>query len=224
MRLLASPNISSRRAVYRQYDHQVGNDTVTGPGGDAALVRVRGSGALALTTDGNGRYCALDPRLGAKIALCEAARNVVAVGATPIGVTNCLNFANPERPDVYWQLREAIEGLAEACEALGVPVVSGNVSLYNDTSGVGIIPTPVIGMVGHLEDLERRVVSGFVAPGDDVMVAGAAGRAGARWQRVPTGRVRPPVRIAAAARLGPGVAPPGLRTRGREIRPAALGP
>jgi phosphoribosylformylglycinamidine synthase II len=190
LKLLHSPNIGSRRPVFRRYDHQVGDDTVLPPGGDAALVRVRGTrGAIALSTDGNARFAALDPRRGAAIAVCEAARNVVATGATPLAVTNCLNFGNPEKPEVFWQLREAIEGIAEACRALDTPVVSGNVSLYNDTNGVSIDPTAVIGMVGHLDDVERRVGAGFAADGDVVAQVGpiTAELGGSEYQRLASG-------------------------------------
>jgi phosphoribosylformylglycinamidine synthase subunit PurL len=173
LRLLAVPNIGSRRPIYRRYDHQVGDDTVIGPGGDAALIRVDGTNtALALSTDGNGRYCARDPRVGAQIAVCEAARNVVATGAAPLAITNCLNFGNPEKPEIYWQLAQAIDGISGACKALDIPVVSGNVSLYNDTSGVSIDPTPVIGMVGKLEDLGNRLGYAFTDAGDEVAVIG----------------------------------------------------
>jgi phosphoribosylformylglycinamidine synthase len=190
LRLLSSPNVGSRRPIFRRYDHQVGDDSVVLPGGDAALLRVRNTaGAIALTTDGNARYAALDPRRGAAIAVCEAARNVVAVGAAPIGVTNCLNFGNPEKPEVFWQLAEAVEGMREACLALGVPVVSGNVSLYNDTEGVSIDPTAVIGMVGHLEDLEKRCSAGFAADGDAVLLVGPVGAelGGSEYQRLAHG-------------------------------------
>jgi phosphoribosylformylglycinamidine synthase II len=176
LRLLASPNIGSRRAIFRRYDHQVGDATVIAPGGDAALVRIpASSAALALSTDGNSRYTARDARQGAIIAVCEAARNVSATGATPIALTNCLNFGNPERPAVYAQLRSAIEGIAEACRALAVPVVSGNVSLYNDTGGQGIDPTVVIGMVGLLDDVEKRCTAGFRNDGDVIVLAGPPG-------------------------------------------------
>jgi phosphoribosylformylglycinamidine synthase len=188
--LLHSPNIGSRRPVFRRYDHQVGDDTIIPPGGDAALVRVRGTdGAIALSTDGNARFAALDPRRGAAIAVCEAARNVVATGATPLAVTNCLNFGNPEKPEVFWQLQEAIEGIAEACRALEVPVVSGNVSLYNDTNGVSIDPTAVIGMVGHLDDLSRRGGAGFAGDGHVVALVGpvTAELGGSEYQRLATG-------------------------------------
>jgi len=190
LRLLASPNIGSRRPVFRRYDHQVGDDTVVAPGGDAAVLRVRGTRmGIALTTDGNARYGVLDPRRGAAIAVCEAARNLVATGAEPLGVTNCLNFGNPEKPEVFWQLAEAVEGIAEACEALGVPVVSGNVSLYNDTSGVSIDPTPVIGMVGRLADVARRRTPAFAADGDVISLVGPveASLGASEYQRLAEG-------------------------------------
>src|SRR5262249_52800499 len=127
LRLLGSPNLGSRRPIFRRYDHMVGDATVGPPGGDAAVLRLPGSRlGLALTTDGNGRYCRLDPYAGAQIAVVEAARNLVAVGARPLAVTDCLNFGSPDRPEVYWQLQRAVEGIAAACHALGVPVVSGN--------------------------------------------------------------------------------------------------
>ncbi len=190
LRLLQSPNVGSRRAIFRRYDHQVGDDTVILPGGDAALLRVRGTpGGIALSTDGNARYASLDPRRGAQIAVCEAARNVVAVGARPIALTNCLNFGNPEKPEVFWELGEAVEGLREACLALGVPVVSGNVSLYNDTEGTSIAPTVVIGMLGLLDDLERRVGAGFGEDGDAILLLGPVGMdlAGSEYQRIAEG-------------------------------------
>jgi phosphoribosylformylglycinamidine synthase II len=195
LRLLASPNIGSRRPIFRRYDHQVGDDTVVPPGGDAAVLRVRGTTlGLALTTDGNARYGVLDPRRGAAIAVCEAARNLVATGAEPLGATNCLNFGNPEKPEVFWQLREAVEGIAEACEALGVPVVSGNVSLYNDTSGVSIDPTPVIGMVGRLADVSRRLTPAFAATGHEVSLVGPleATLGASEYQRLASGTLAGP--------------------------------
>ncbi|MFN2568088.1 MAG: phosphoribosylformylglycinamidine synthase subunit PurL [Candidatus Dormibacteria bacterium] len=194
VRLLGSPNIGNRRPVYRRYDHQVGVDTVAGPGGDAAVVRVRGgAGALAFSVDGNARHVALDPRRGAAIAVCEAARNVVAVGARPLAVTNCLNFGNPDKPEVFWQLERAIEGIADACSALDIPVVSGNVSLYNDNQGRSIDPTPVIGMVGHLGDLGRLRGMAFRSPGDSVALVGPLGGSlgaelgGSEYQRLAHG-------------------------------------
>jgi phosphoribosylformylglycinamidine synthase len=171
--LIASPNLRSRRPIYRTFDHQVQDNTVFGPGFDAALLRVPGTNkGLALTTDGNPWYVALDPYEGTKAAVAEAARNIVCTGARPIAVTNCLNFGNPERPAVFGQLQESIRGLADACRALDLPVVSGNVSLYNETSERNIPPTPVIGMVGLLEDLSLRCPSGFQDDGDLVFLLG----------------------------------------------------
>jgi phosphoribosylformylglycinamidine synthase subunit PurL len=171
--LIASPNLRSRRPIYRTYDHQVQDNTVFGPGFDAALLRVPGTNkGLALTTDGNPWYVALDPYEGTRAAVAEAARNIVCTGARPIAVTNCLNFGNPERPAVFGQLQESVRGLADACRALELPVVSGNVSLYNETSARNIPPTPVIGMVGLLDDLSRRCPAGLQEDGDLVFLLG----------------------------------------------------
>src|SRR2546428_6610165 len=171
--LIASPNLRSRRPIYRTYDHQVQDNTVTGPGFDAALLRIPGTNkGLALTTDGNPWYVTLDPYEGTKAAVAEAARNIVCTGARPIAVTNCLNFGNPERPAIFGQLQESIRGLADACRALELPVVRGNVSLYNETSERNIPPTPVIGMVGLLDDLSLRCPSGFQEDGDLIFLLG----------------------------------------------------
>jgi phosphoribosylformylglycinamidine synthase II len=172
--LMGSPNLGSRRPIFRRYDHMVGGATVVPPGGDAAVLRVPGSRlGLAVTIDGNGRYCRLDPYAGGQIAVAEAARNLVATGARPLAVTDCLNFGSPERPEVFWQLQEAIDGISAACRALGVPVVSGNVSLYNESVGSGPIdPTPVIGMVGLLSDYDQRLDPAFKGDGDFVLVVG----------------------------------------------------
>ena len=176
MRLLAAPNIASREWVYRQYDHQVQTNTLATPGGDAAVLRIKESGkGLALATDGNGRYCYLDPYVGGMIAVAEACRNVSCTGAEPVALTDCLNFGNPERPDVYYQLEECIKGIARASEALDAPVVSGNVSLYNETQGVGIYPTPVIGAVGLLEDPGVHVGVAFQDSGDIDVLLGRSG-------------------------------------------------
>jgi phosphoribosylformylglycinamidine synthase len=154
----------------------VGASTVVAPGGDAAVLRIKGTRlGLAMTTDCNSRYCHLDPNLGAQLAVAEAARNIVATGARPMAVTDCLNFANPDRPEVFWELEETIAGLAQACRAFEVPVVSGNVSLYNDSGGdSGIHPTPVIGMVGLIEDYGRRLQAGFRNEGDFVLLIGSS--------------------------------------------------
>jgi phosphoribosylformylglycinamidine synthase subunit PurL len=171
--LLSSGNIASKNWVYRQYDHMVRTNTAILPGADAAVVRIKETRrALAMTLDGNGRYCAANPREGAKLIVAEAARNVVCVGARPIAITNCLNFASPERPEVMWAFSETIDGMAEACRALETPVVSGNVSFYNETEGRGILPTPVIGMVGLIEDVRRVVSPGFKKDGDVIALLG----------------------------------------------------
>jgi phosphoribosylformylglycinamidine (FGAM) synthase-like enzyme len=172
-RLLGSPGVASKEWVYRQYDHMVRTNTAILPGADAAVVRIKETRrALAMCLDGNGRYCAVDPRAGARLIVAEAARNVVCVGARPLAITNCLNFASPERPEVMWSFSEVIDGMAEACEALGTPVVSGNVSFYNETEGRGIHPTPVIGMVGLVEDVRRIVTQGFKREGDMIALVG----------------------------------------------------
>ena len=174
LRLLSSTNIASKEWVYRQYDHQVQTNTVAGPGADAAVLRVKGTmKGLALSTDGNGRLCYLDPFVGGMIAVAEACRNVSCTGAEPIALTDCLNFGNPENPETYYQLEQCILGMAEACRALNVPVISGNVSLYNETQGVGIYPTPIIGCLGLLEDVRANVGTGFQQPGDTIVLLGS---------------------------------------------------
>ena len=171
--LLASPNIASKRWIYRQYDHQVQTNTVVAPGGDAALLRVKGTDkGLAVATDGNGRYCYLDPYAGGMIAVAEACRNVSCTGATPIALTDCLNFGNPERPEIYYQLREAVTGMAEASRRFDAPVVSGNVSLYNETQGEGIYPTPVVGALGLTENISAHATAGLKDEGDVIVLLG----------------------------------------------------
>src|SRR6266496_2292489 len=173
LKLLASPNLASKEWVYRQYDHMVRTNTAVLPGADAAVVRIKETRrALAIALDGNGRYCARNPREGAKLVVAEAARNVVCVGAQPIAITNCLNFPSPERPEVMWSFSEVIDGMAEACKAFNTPVVSGNVSFYNETEGRGVLPTPVIGMVGLIEDGKRIIQPGFKNPGDFIALLG----------------------------------------------------
>ena len=172
-RLLSSPTIASKTWVHRQYDTMVRTNTVVGPGGDAAVIRVRGTQrALALKTDCNGRYVYLDPRQGARIAVCESARNVACTGARPMAVTNNLNFGNPRRPEVYFQLREAVAGMGEACRALGTPVTGGNVSLYNENPSGAVFPTPVIGMVGLIDSVAHITRSHFQRAGDAVVLLG----------------------------------------------------
>ena len=172
-RILSSPTVASKRWVYRQYDHMVRTNTTVLAGMGAAVVRVKGTTrALAMSVDGNGRYCYLDPRRGAMLAVAEAARNVACAGAQPIGATNCLNFGNPERPEIMWQFAEAVQGIGEACRALGVPITGGNVSLYNETDGRAIYPTPVLGVVGLIDDTSWTVARAFRGEGDAVLLLG----------------------------------------------------
>ena len=194
LRLLASPNVASKESVYRQYDYQVMTNTVVPPGGDAALLRIKGTRkAIALSTDGNGRYCHLDPYAGGAIAVAEAARNVACVGARAIAVTDCLNFGNPEKPEVYYQLEQCIKGMTEACNVFGIPVISGNVSLYNETMGEPIYPTPVAGVLGLLEDVSLACRMGFQEAGDEALLLGtppsADGLAGSECLEVVHGTV-----------------------------------
>ncbi len=171
--LLDSPNIASKEWVYRQYDYFVRSNTVVGPGFDAAVIRIKGTEkGLGLTVDGNGRYCYLDPYVGGILAVAEAARNLACVGARPVGLTDCLNFGSPERPDVMWQFSQVIQGMRDGCNVLGVPVVSGNVSFYNETSGAPIYPTPTVAMVGLLPKVERYVTPWFKSPGDLIVLLG----------------------------------------------------
>ncbi len=201
LRLLAAPNIASKRSVYRQYDHQVQTNTVVVPGCDAAVLRIKGSRdgtekAIALSIDGNGRYCYLDPYRGGQIAVAEVCRNLSAVGAEPLALTDCLNFGNPERPDIYYQLEWCIRGMARACRALGVPVISGNVSLYNESQGQAIYPTPIVGGLGLLDDVNRHARSYFPDEGMPVVLLGqsklrprASDLAGSEYLEVICGRV-----------------------------------
>jgi len=171
--LLAAPNICSKHWVYEQYDHMVRTNTAVLPGADAAVVRIKETRrAIAMCLDGNARFVAVNPKMGAKLIVAEGARNVVCTGAKPIAVTNCLNFASPERPEVMWSFSEVIDGITEACEAFETPVVSGNVSFYNETDGRGILPTPVIGMVGLLEDARKIITQGFKDKGDSIALLG----------------------------------------------------
>ena len=180
-RLLASPNICGKRWVWQQYDHMVQTNTVEGPGaGDAGVIRIKNADpqglerGLAMALDGNGRWCYLDPKLGAMHAVADAARNVACSGATPVGATNCLNFGNPEKPHIMWQFSKVIDGITKACEELDVPITGGNVSFYNETLGEGIYPTPVIGIVGILEDVHKAVFPHFREPGRAVVLLRAS--------------------------------------------------
>ncbi len=171
--LLESPTIASKRWVYEQYDHMVRTNTMVRPGSDAAVVRIKGTNkAVAMTVDCNSRYCLLNPYEGARLAVAEAARNLACSGAEPIGLTDCLNFGNPERPDIMWQFVMAIEGMKDACEHFKIPIVSGNVSFYNETNGLSIYPTPMLGMVGLIESADKTMTQWFREDGDDIILLG----------------------------------------------------
>jgi phosphoribosylformylglycinamidine synthase subunit PurL len=176
--LLASPAIASKYWITEQYDSMVRTNTRCGPGAaDAAVLRLKETKrALALSTDGNGRWCSLSPRLGAMHAVAEAARNVACTGAQPVAATNCLNFGNPEKPEVMWQFSEAIDGISQACTTLGIPITGGNVSFYNETLGKPIYPTPVLGVLGLLEDAEHSLGSAFRNEGDIIVLLDGAGK------------------------------------------------
>jgi phosphoribosylformylglycinamidine (FGAM) synthase-like enzyme len=182
--LLASPTVADKTWVSRQYDHQLFLNTVVGPGGDAAVLRVKGTAkALALATDGKARFCRLDPRAGGRLAVLEAARNVACAGARPLGLVNCLNFGNPEHPEVMWQFAEAVEGMSEACEALGIPVIGGNVSFYNESRGDDIDPTPVAGVLGLIDSIVDAPPIATMHEGHDIVVLGTprAELGGSEW-------------------------------------------
>ncbi|WP_027410391.1 phosphoribosylformylglycinamidine synthase subunit PurL [Anoxybacteroides tepidamans] len=190
--LLAQPTIASKEWVYDQYDYMVRTNTVVAPGSDAAVVRIRGTKkALAMTTDCNSRYIYLDPETGGKIAVAEAARNVVCSGAKPLAVTDCLNFGNPEKPEIFWQLEKAVDGMSEACRTLATPVISGNVSLYNETNGEAVYPTPVVGMVGLIEDVNHITTQSFKQAGDAIYVIGETKQefGGSELQKLLEGRI-----------------------------------
>jgi phosphoribosylformylglycinamidine synthase II len=173
VKLCAAPTVASKEWAFRQYDQQVGTNTLVLPGSDAAVLRIKGTRrAIAVSTDGNGRHVFIDPRRGAAMAVCEAARNVACSGARPLGITDCMNFGSPERPEILWQFAEAIEGIAEACRALEVPVVGGNVSFYNETLGQAVLPTPVIGVVGVVADAGRLATQSFKAAGQRIALLG----------------------------------------------------
>ncbi|MGI6555060.1 MAG: phosphoribosylformylglycinamidine synthase subunit PurL [Bacillota bacterium] len=173
LKLLSSPSIASKEWVYRQYDHMVRTSTVVCPGSDSAVIRVKGANkAIATATDGNGRYCYLDPFTGGAIAVAESARNLVCAGARPLALTDCLNFGTPDKPEIYWQFEKVVTGMSEAAKALGTPVVSGNVSFYNETESGAVFPTPVVGMVGLVEDLNHIRTQGFKDSGDVVLLLG----------------------------------------------------
>lgn len=173
LKLISCPDLASKRWIYEQYDHMVGNDTVARPGGDAAVVRVHGTNkALAISTDCTPRYCYADPVEGGKQAVAETWRNLTAVGATPLAITNCLNFGNPQKPEIMGQIVGCLDGMSQACRALNYPIISGNASLYNETNGKGIMPTPAIGGVGILKDVNKRCGNAFVNVGETIYVIG----------------------------------------------------
>lgn len=204
--VLSSPNIASKRWIWEQYDHMIFLGTLQGPGGDAAVIRLPNTDVrVAITTDGPGRYCYLDPYEGARLAVAEAARNVACVGATPLAITNCLNFGNPEKADVMWQFSEVIRGMKDACDALGTPVTGGNVSFYNETNGRAIFPTPVIGMLGSLEPNAQVRGLAFVDDDDAIVLIGTTGPmdfGGSEYAKVVNGAIGglPPVLDLAAAK------------------------
>jgi len=194
--LLSTPNITSKQFVFRQYDSTVRSNTVQGPGGAAAVIRLKGTQkGLAMSTDCNGRYVYLNPRMGGQIAVVESARNVICSGAEPLAITNCLNFGNPKDPEIYWQFKEAVTGIGEACRALNTPVTGGNVSFYNETGDAAIYPTPVIGMVGLLENINQSVTIEFKDAGDFIVTLGALNGClgGSEYLRTIHGKIQGPI-------------------------------
>ncbi|MEH7491077.1 phosphoribosylformylglycinamidine synthase subunit PurL [Neobacillus niacini] len=190
--LLSQPTIASKEWVYNQYDYMVRTNTVVAPGSDASVVRIRGTRkALAMTTDCNSRYVFLDPEVGGAIAVAEAARNIVCSGGEPLAITDNLNFGNPEKPEVFWQIEKAADGISEACRVLNTPVIGGNVSLYNETSGTAIYPTPVIGMVGLVTDLDHITTQNFKTSGDLIYLVGETKPefGGSELQKLQNGRI-----------------------------------
>lgn len=190
--LLQQPTIASKRSIFETYDSQVRTNTVVGPGSDAAVLRIKGTNkALAMTTDCNARYLYLDPEVGGQIAVAEAARNIVASGGRPLAITDCLNFGSPDKPEGFWELSTAADGISEACRVLETPVISGNVSLYNETDGQSVYPTPVIGMVGLIEELAHITTQHFQAAGDVIYVLGEthADFNGSELQKLQTGKI-----------------------------------
>ncbi len=207
MDIMSAHTVASKRWVFTIYDHMVRNNTVFRPGSSAALVRIKGTNkGVAISTDCNARYCYLDPETGGRIAVAEAARNIAATGATPLAITDCLNFGNPEKPETMWQFKGAIAGMSDACRVLNTPVVSGNVSFYNETRGEGIFPTPTVGMVGLIDEIDNRIPSHYQSPGDDVILIGkpTGEIGGSEYLKLRTGRVQgtcPEVDLDETARL-----------------------
>jgi phosphoribosylformylglycinamidine synthase len=208
LEMVASPNLCSRAWVTQQYDRYVQGNTALAMPDDAGVVRISDSGlGVALATDGNGRYARLDPFAGAQLALAEACRNVAAAGATPIAATNCLNFGSPEDPEVMWQFAEAVRGLAEGCVALGTPITGGNVSFYNQTAEQAINPTPIVGVLGLIDDVTRRTPIAFATEGETLVLLGdtRAELGGSEWAWVAhhhLGGLPPQVDFAAEKQLG----------------------
>lgn len=195
--LLQQPTIASKRSIYETYDSQVQTNTVVRPGSDAAVMRVRGTNkALAMTADCNARYLYLDPKIGGQIAVAEAARNIIASGGKPLAITDCLNYGSPDKPEVFWELSTSADGIAAACETLGTPVISGNVSLYNETDGQAIYPTPIIGMVGLIEDHKHITTQEFKKSGDLIYILGKtfADFDGSELQKMQLGRIEGVIR------------------------------
>ncbi|HAQ5663564.1 TPA: phosphoribosylformylglycinamidine synthase subunit PurL [Enterococcus faecium] len=195
--LLQQPTIASKRSIYETYDSQVQTNTVVRPGSDAAVMRVRGTNkALAMTTDCNARYLYLDPKIAGQIAVAEAARNIIASGGKPLAITDCLNYGSPDKPEVFWELSTSADGIAAACETLGTPVISGNVSLYNETDGQAIYPTPMIGMVGLIEDHKHITTQEFKKSGDLIYILGKtfADFDGSELQKMQLGRIEGVIR------------------------------
>ena len=194
--LLSTPNITSKQFVFRQYDSTVRSNTVQGPGGAAAVIRLKGTQkGLAMSTDCNGRYVYLNPRMGGQIAVVESARNVVCSGGEPLAITNCLNFGNPQDPEIYWQFKEAVTGIGEACRALNTPVTGGNVSFYNETGDTAVYPTPVIGMVGELANIKHNTTIEFKNEGDFIVTVGALNGClgGSEYLRTIHGKIQGPI-------------------------------
>ena len=194
--LLSTPNITSKQFVFRQYDSTVRSNTIQGPGGAAAVIRLKGTQkGLAMSTDCNGRYVYLNPRMGGQIAVVESARNVVCSGGEPLAITNCLNFGNPQDPEIYWQFKEAVTGIGEACRALNTPVTGGNVSFYNETGDTAVYPTPVIGMVGLLENINQSTTIEFKGAGDFIVTLGALNGClgGSEYLRTIHGKIQGPI-------------------------------
>ncbi|KUO65853.1 MAG: phosphoribosylformylglycinamidine synthase [Gracilibacter sp. BRH_c7a] len=194
--LLANPSVASKEWIYRQYDHQVGTNTAVIPGGDAAIIRVRGTNkGIAMTTDCNSRFVYMDPYIGGALAVIEAAQNIACVGARPLAITDCLNFGNPEKPEIFWQFEQACAGVAEACRVLDTPVTGGNVSLYNETQGRAINPTPMIGMIGLIDDLNNVLRNNFKSEGEEIYLLGelngelAGSEYLAQWENLEAGEL-----------------------------------